>query len=41
MSDIIYLPLANGSWAYLCAFQDVVSKHVVVWQVGTQCRKNQ
>ena len=23
VSDITYLPLANGSWAYLSAFQDV------------------
>ena len=29
VSDITYLPLANGTWAYLCAFQDVASKHVV------------
>jgi len=33
VSDISYLPLANGSWAYLCAFQDVASKHVVGWYV--------
>ena len=34
VSDITCLPLANGSWAYLCAFQDMASKHVVGWQVG-------
>ena len=33
VSDITYLPLANGAWAYLCAFQDVGSKHVVGWHV--------
>ncbi len=33
VSDITYLPLANGDWAYLCAFQDVYTKHVVGWQV--------
>ncbi|MBT2557946.1 IS3 family transposase [Hymenobacter sp. ISL-91] len=33
VSDITYLPLANGNWAYLCAFQDVCSKQVVGWQV--------
>ena len=33
VSDITYLPLANGHWAYLCAFQDVCTKHVVGWQV--------
>ena len=34
VSDITYLPLANGDWAYLCAYQDMVSKQVVGWQVG-------
>ena len=33
VSDITYLPLANGSWAYLRAFQDLASKHVVGWHV--------
>ena len=33
--DITYLPLANGDWAYLCAFQDMTSKQVVGWQFGT------
>lgn len=33
VSDITYLPLASGEWAYLCAFQDVASKHVVGWHV--------
>ena len=34
ISDTTYLPLANGDWAYLCAFQDMASKQVVGWQVG-------
>ena len=34
VSDITYLPLASGSWAYLCAFQDVASKYVVGWHVA-------
>ena len=34
VSNITYLPLANGNWvvpgrAYLCAFQDMDTKHVV------------
>ena len=29
VSDITCLPLASGAWAYLCAFQDVCTKHVV------------
>jgi len=33
VGDITYLPLQNGSWAYLAAFQDVYSKRVVGWQV--------
>ena len=33
VSDITYLPLANGQWVYCCAFQDVCSKQVVGWQV--------
>jgi len=32
-SDITYLPLANGDWAYLCAYQDMASKQVVGWHV--------
>ena len=34
VSDLTYLALANGDWAYLCAFQDMASKPVVGWQVG-------
>ena len=34
VSDITYLPLANGNWAYLCAFRDRYTKHVVGWHVG-------
>ena len=34
VSDITYLPLANGDWAYLCAYQDMVSKQVIGWQVS-------
>ena len=29
VSDITQLPLTNGNWAYLCAFQNVYIKHVV------------
>jgi putative transposase len=38
-SDITYLPLASGSWAYLCAFQAMDTKHMVGWQVGASMRK--
>ncbi|MBO0360724.1 IS3 family transposase [Hymenobacter sp. BT186] len=33
VGDITYLPLQNGCWAYLAAFQDVHTKRVVGWQV--------
>jgi putative transposase len=33
VSDITYLPLANGDWASLCMYQDMVGKHVVGWHV--------
>ncbi len=33
VSDITYLPLANGDWAYLCAYHDMVSKST--WWAGT------
>ena len=33
VSDITYLPLANGNWVYCYALQDVCSKQVVGWQV--------
>ena len=29
VGDIMYLHLANGHWAYLFAFQNVCTKHVV------------
>jgi len=34
VSDSTYLPLANGDWAYLCAFQGRCTKHVVGWHAG-------
>ncbi|RYY21314.1 MAG: hypothetical protein EOO36_01095 [Cytophagaceae bacterium] len=33
VSDITYLPLANGDWVYCGAFQAVCTKQVVGWQV--------
>lgn len=33
VGDITYLPLQNGCWAYLAAFQDVHTERVVGWQV--------
>jgi len=34
VGGITYLPLANGEWAYRCAFQDMASTQDVGWQVG-------
>ena len=39
VSDIAHLLLVNGDWvvpgrAYLCAFQDMGTKHVVGWHVA-------
>ncbi|WP_255709222.1 IS3 family transposase [Spirosoma sp. KNUC1025] len=34
VSDITYLPLSNGEWAYLAAWMDLYSRKVVGWQVG-------
>lgn len=33
VTDITYLPLASGQWAYLCAFQDAATRQVVGWHV--------
>ncbi|TVT39676.1 DDE-type integrase/transposase/recombinase [Hymenobacter setariae] len=33
VSDITYLPLANGSKAYLCTSQAMVSNQVVGWHI--------
>ncbi|MDJ1486446.1 IS3 family transposase [Cytophagaceae bacterium YF14B1] len=34
VSDITYLPLANGGFAYLATWIDLFSRYVVGWQVG-------
>ena len=33
VSDITYLPLKNGQWAYLAAYSDVFTRRVVGWHV--------
>ena len=33
VSDITYLPLANGEWAYLAAWMDLFSRRIVGWRV--------
>lgn len=34
VTDITYLPLAGGYWAYLCALQDAATRRVVGWHVA-------
>ncbi|WP_420150919.1 IS3 family transposase [Spirosoma sp.] len=34
VSDITYLPLVKGGWAYLAVWMDLFSRKVVGWQVG-------
>ena len=34
VSNSTYLPFADGTWAYLCAFQGVASKQVLGWYVA-------
>jgi len=33
VSDITYLPMKNGQWAYLAAYSDVFTRRVVGWHV--------
>ena len=33
VSDITYLPLINGDWAYLATWMDLFSRRIVGWQV--------
>jgi putative transposase len=34
VSDITYLPLQNGKWAYLATWMDLFSRKIVGWQVA-------
>ena len=34
MSDITYLPLVNGQWAYLGSWMDLYSRMIVGWKVA-------
>lgn len=39
VSDITYLPLKNGHWAYLGAWIDLYTRQVVGWQVADNMRE--
>jgi len=34
VSDITYMPLKGGKWAYLCVWMDLFSRQIVGWQLG-------
>jgi putative transposase len=34
ISDITYLPMANGSWSYLASFQDKFTRRIIGWKVS-------
>jgi len=34
VSDITYMPLKGGQWAYLCTWMDLYSRQIVGWQVA-------
>lgn len=35
VSDITYLSLSNGEWAYLSAWMDLLSRRIIEWRVAT------
>lgn len=39
-SDITYMPLKGGKWAYLCAWIDLYSRQIVGWQLGDSMQEN-
>ena len=41
MSNITYLQLATGTWAYRCDFQEGCTKHAVGWQVRANMHETQ
>lgn len=38
VSDITYLPLVNGEWAYLSSWMDLFSRRIVGWRVDENMR---
>jgi transposase InsO family protein len=39
-SDITYMPLKGGKWAYLCAWIDLYSRQIVGWQLGDNMQES-
>jgi transposase InsO family protein len=40
VSDITYMPLKDGKWAYLSAWQDLYTKKIVGWQLEDNMRED-
>lgn len=40
VSDITYMPLKGGKWAYLCVWMDLFSRQVVGWQLGDNMQES-
>lgn len=40
VSDITYMPLKGGKWAYLCVWMDLFSRQIVNWQLGENMQES-
>lgn len=40
VSDITYMPLKGGKWAYLCTWMDLYSRQIVGWQVADNMQES-
>lgn len=40
VSDITYMPLKGGKWAYLCTWMDLFSRQIVGWQIENNMMEN-
>lgn len=40
VSDITYMPLETGKWAYLCIWMDLFSRQIVGWKIEEHMQEN-
>lgn len=40
VSDITYMPLKTGKWAYLCVWMDLFSRQIVGWKIEEHMQEN-
>lgn len=40
VSDITYMPLKTGKWAYLCIWMDLFSRQIVGWKIEEHMQEN-